>query len=216
MASRMGLVRMARLTRRQLIMFALLSAAINGVVTASVGAWLAQTYAGDQSRRQSVQGIADLIYERRARAGMVVSSLRRNADLDEVKYRKRAYDEVFVEWNKRIQQNVFQIRELVGERDVSLTEQEFQDLIVRPLSYIDTCLTKAYDLRVGTQDPLPTLDGCEMPVLHQMVLDCASAFTDELYKLTRLSFSPLSTAKADFKTKGHARIVNACTRPEKP
>lgn len=216
MASRLGLVRMARLTRRQLIAFALVSAAINGVVTASVGAWLAQTYSGFQSRRQSVQGIADLIYERRARAGMVVSALRRNAELDEIKYRKRAYDEVFVEWNKRIQQNVFQIRELVGERDVSLTEQEFQDLVVRPLSYIDTCLTKAYDLRVGGQEPLATLESCEMPVLHQLVLDCASAFTDELYKLTRLSFSPFSTAKADFVSRGRTRIVNACSRPEKP
>ena len=36
-----GLLRYARLTRRQLIAFALASAAINGVITASVGAWLA-------------------------------------------------------------------------------------------------------------------------------------------------------------------------------
>ena len=67
-----------------------------------------------QSRRASAQSIADLIYERRTRAGMVVSSLRRGADLDELRFRKRAYDEVFVEWNKRIQNNVLQIREMIG------------------------------------------------------------------------------------------------------
>lgn len=216
MASRMGLVRMARLTRRQLITFALVSAAINGVVTATVGAWLAQTYAAYQNRRVSVQNISDLIYERRARAGMVVSALRRNADLDEVRYRKRAYDEVFVEWNKRIQQNVFQIRELVGERDISDAEKEFQDLIVRPLSHIDTCLTRSYDLRVTGQDALTVLTDCEMPVLHQLVLDCASAFTNELYMLTRLSFSPFSNAKSHYAGKGRQTIRTACTRPEKP
>jgi hypothetical protein len=45
----MGLLRSARLTRRQLITFALVSAILNGVVTACVGAWLAQTYATQQS-----------------------------------------------------------------------------------------------------------------------------------------------------------------------
>jgi hypothetical protein len=215
-ASRMGLVRMARLTRRQLIMFALLSAAINGVMTATVGAWLTQTYSSYQSRRHSVQNIADLIYERRARAGMVVSALRRNADLDEVRYRKRAYDEVFVEWNKRIAQNVFQIRELVGEREMSDAEKKFQELIVRPLSHIDTCVTRAYDLRLASQDPLAILDACEFPVMHQMVLDCASTFTDELYKLTRLNFSPFANPMGEFKTKGQERIASACARPEKP
>ena len=216
MASRMGLARMARLTRRQLIIFALVSAIINGMVTATAGAWLTQSYAAYQSRRLSVQNLSDLIYERRARAGMVVSALRRNADLDEVRYRKRAYDEVFVEWNKRIAQNVFQIRELVGEREMSTAEQDFQELLVRPLSQIDLCLTKAYDLKLAGQDPLAMLDLCEMPTLHQMVLDCASSFTDELYKMTRLDFSPFTNARAEFRTKGRDRIKTAYVRPEKP
>ena len=47
-----GLLRTAGLKRRQFMLFALISAAINGIVTASVGAWLAQTYAQHQSRRQ--------------------------------------------------------------------------------------------------------------------------------------------------------------------
>jgi hypothetical protein len=111
---------------------------------------------------------------------------------------------------------VFQIRELVGEHDISQAEKEFQNLIVRPLSHIDTCLTKSYDLRLANQDPLAVLEACEFQVLHQMVLDCASTFTDELYKLTRLSFSPLSTAQRDFKIRGQDRIATACTRPEKP
>ena len=48
----LGLIRAARLTRRQLIIFALISAVLNGIVTAFVGAWLAQTYATQQSPPQ--------------------------------------------------------------------------------------------------------------------------------------------------------------------
>ena len=97
-----GLLRYARLTRRQLIAFALASAAINGVITATVGAWLAQTYATYQSRRQSIENIAHLVYERRTRAGMVASAIRRGAEMDEVRHRKQAYDEVYVDWNKNV------------------------------------------------------------------------------------------------------------------
>src|SRR5664279_1185235 len=100
MAAGLRLLRSAQLTRQQLIIFALVSAILNGMVTAGVGAWLAQTYATQQSRRKSVEAIANLIYDRRTRAGMVVPSLRRNAPLDEIQFRKRAYDEAYVDWNK--------------------------------------------------------------------------------------------------------------------
>jgi len=83
----LGLIRAARLTRRQLIVFAVVSAVLNGLVTAFVGTWLAQTYATQQNRRKSVESLAHLIYERRTRAGMVVSSMRRNAPMDEVQFR---------------------------------------------------------------------------------------------------------------------------------
>src|SRR5688572_24814824 len=83
-----GLLRYARLTRRQLIVFALASAVINGIITASVGAWLAQTYSTYQARRAAIETIAHLVYERRTRAGMVASAIRRNAEIDEVRHRK--------------------------------------------------------------------------------------------------------------------------------
>ncbi len=90
--SQRNLLKHARLTRKQLIGFALLSAVINGLITASVGAWLGQTYAKYQARRQSIESLVHLVYERRTRAGMVTSALKRGADIDEIRYRKRAYD----------------------------------------------------------------------------------------------------------------------------
>jgi hypothetical protein len=212
----MGLIRSARLTRRQLILFAMVSAVLNGVVTACVGTWLAQTYATQQSRRKSVEALAHLIYERRTRAGMVVSAMRRNAALDETQYRKRAYDEAYVDWNKNILLNLFVIREVGGELKFATLEKMFEDELVAAMADVDRCLTKAYDRKIAGEDPLPLLDACRMAQLHQFILDCGATFTDELYKLTRLSFVPFSNAKAERKRLAEVNIKANCTRPAEP
>jgi hypothetical protein len=212
----MGLIRSARLTRRQLILFALISAVLNGVVTACVGTWLAQTYATQQSRRKSVEALAHLIYERRTRAGMVVSAMRRNAALDEIRYRKRAYDEAYVDWNKNILLNLFVIREVGGELKFATLEKMFEDELVAAMADVDRCLTKAYDRKLAGEDVVPVLDGCRMGQLHQFILDCGATFTDELYKLTRLSFVPFSNARADRKRLSEINIKANCTRAPEP
>lgn len=213
MASPLRLLREAALTRQNLIVFALITATLNGLVTASVGAWLAQTYSSFQARRASAQSIADLVYERRTRGGMVVSSLRRGAELDELRFRKRAYDEVFVEWNKRIQNNVLQIREMIGAMESTMLEQQMQELLVPALTEMDACLTKGYDVRLAGQDPMPIIEGCRYAGLHQFTLDCAKGFTDELYRLTRLSFSPIVGLTRREMEATSQKVRAACTRP---
>jgi hypothetical protein len=212
----LGLLRQARLSRRQLLIFALVSAVINGIITASVGAWLGQTYAKYQARKQSVESLVHLVYERRTRAGMVASALRRGADIEEVKYRKRAYDEAYVDWNKSIMQNIFAIREVTGEYFLSTLEGHFQDGLVAAMADVDRCLTKAYDARIAEQDPKPILEQCRMPVLHQFVLDCGATFTNEVYKLTKLSFIPFQAQLTEGPQKAEERIAKACTRPPEP
>ncbi|MFN0218321.1 MAG: hypothetical protein ACKVP4_05850 [Hyphomicrobium sp.] len=212
----LGLLRQARLTRKQLIMFALMSAALNGIITASVGAWLGQTYAKYQARRQSIESLVHLIYERRTRAGMVASSLRRGAELDEVKFRKRAYDEAYVAWNKNVMQNIFAIREVTGEHMISTLEGHFENDLVASLADIDRCLTKAYDARIAGQEPKLILEDCRMPELHQFALDCGATFTNELYKLSKLTFLPFLRDKKEGKEVSARRIVEACKKPATP
>ncbi|MGQ0455498.1 MAG: hypothetical protein ACT4OU_00405 [Hyphomicrobium sp.] len=214
MARGAGLLKHARLTRKQLISFALLSAALNGIITASVGAWLGQTYAKYQARRQSIESLVHLIYERRTRAGMVVSSLRRGADVDEVKFRKRAYDEAYVEWNKNVMQNIFAIREVTGEHMLSSLEGHFENDLVAALADIDRCVTKAYDARIADQDPKPILEQCRMPERHQFALDCGATFTNELYKLSKLTFVPFLRDKKEGKAVSERRIAEACKQPD--
>jgi hypothetical protein len=213
LASPLRLLREAGLGRHNLIAFALLTAILNGIVTASVGAWLGQAYTNHLSRREAVQGLADLVYERRARAGLVVSSLRRTAELEELRHRKRAYDDVFVEWNKRIQNNLLQIRDLIGSRDAAGLENVLQTGLVPALTEMDACLTKGYDVRIAGQDPVPVIEGCRFQMLHQFALDCAKGITDELYRLTRLSLSPFAGNSRREIAEADARARTACTRP---
>jgi uncharacterized membrane protein YccF (DUF307 family) len=213
----MGLLRSARLTRRQLIVFALVSAILNGIVTACVGTWLAQTYATQQSRRKSVETLAHLIYDRRTRAGMVVSSLRRNAPIEEIQYRKRAYDEAYVDWNKNILLNLFAIREVAGHLKFATLAKAFENELVGSMADVDRCLTQAYDHKLKGEDVAPMLEACHMATMHQFVLDCGATFTDELYKLTSFSFMPFSHALKERKRLAEINIKANCTRtPEAP
>ncbi|MFA5901840.1 MAG: hypothetical protein WC829_22315, partial [Hyphomicrobium sp.] len=72
---------------------------------------------------------------------------------------------------------------------------------------------KAYDRKLAGEDVLPILDACRMAQMHQFVLDCGATFTDELYKLTRLSFSPFSNARTERKRIAEVNIKANCTRP---
>ena len=70
-------------------------------------------------------------------------------------------------------------------------EKTFEDELVASMADVDRCLTKAYDRKLAGEDVAPIFDACRMAQLHQFILDCGATFTDELYKLTRLSFSPV-------------------------
>ncbi len=60
-------------------------------------------------------------------------------------------------------------------------------MLVAPLSQIDNCLTKAYDLKVTNQDAKPQLDTCKMSEIYQHTLDCGAAHRSQL---TSVGFIP--------------------------
>ena len=203
----------AGVTRQTLFVFTIVSAVLNGMVTASVGSWLAHSYTTAATRRASINGLSSLLYDRRTKAGLVVSSLRRNAELDELRHRKRGYDEAYVDWNKNLRQNLFAIREVMGEGAFTQLEQDFENYLVDPLSKIDGCITRAYDQKIAGLDPLKELETCKMPELYQLTLDCGASFTNELYKLTRVSLLPFSGPSEPERAAARARIGKSCARP---
>jgi hypothetical protein len=103
-----------------------------------------------------------------------------------------------------------------GELKFATLEKMFEDELVAAMADVDRCLTKAYDRKLAGEDVVPVLDVCRMGQLHQFILDCGATFTDELYKLTRLSFVPFSNAKAERKRLAEINIKANCARPPEP
>jgi hypothetical protein len=146
------------------------------------------------TRRTAIQALSRFIYERRVRAELLASALRRNAEkpvavsIDELVRRKQSYDEAYVTWNAHHQANLFLVRQVLGAKDYSdfesVVEFRLVGLIFAPL---DACLTRAYDRAIRGGDPRPELDTCRTRELLQRALDCGYAITDELFKLAGAS-----------------------------
>lgn len=159
-----------------------------------------------EARQASVQGFSRYIYERYARAAMLLSSLRRSALLEEVVDRKARYDETYVTWNANHQANLLLVRQVLGESQYSrfeeLVESHLVGKIFRPL---DVCLTRAYDLRVSdrpAREVQEALEDCRAARLLQSALDCGYALTDGLFRLSTGVDSPKRMEDA-------ARAINA-------
>ncbi|MEM7747112.1 MAG: hypothetical protein AAF346_02585 [Pseudomonadota bacterium] len=172
------------------LMVALVSALLNGVITGVVGGWIAERYSTEQSRKDSVHALAIDIYDRRASASLVSSSIKRDAELTELRHRKERYDESYLTWNKNLKANLLRVREVLVAQEYSYFEQQIEYRLVKVLRRIDSCLTSAYDARIGGQDGKKILRDCEMTKQLQIALDCGYAITDELYKVARVSFLP--------------------------
>jgi len=133
-----------------------------------------------------VQNLAKRIYERRSRAELLASSLKRNVSLEETIERKTKYDEAYFQWNKDHQANLLLVRSVLKEEEYSDFESliEFH-LVGKVFGPLDNCLTKAYDHRVKTgKSGKEMLSACGATALLQQALDCGYALTDELFKLT--------------------------------
>lgn len=142
-------------------------------------------------RAEAVRSFSRALYGRRTRAELVVSSLRRGAELEEVRRRKRDYDAVYVEWNTNHKANLLTIREIVA--DSLYTEWESQvefGLVPRIFAPMDACVTRAYDARLAGRDPNPILDSCDISHLLQRALDCSHAIAEGLFQLTGVVGAP--------------------------
>ena len=142
----------------------------------------------ENGREAAVIDLSEVIYARRVRAELLASGLRRhNADptdrsLVELIERKTAYDEAYVDWNKRSQSNLLVMRGILDSKIYTALEAvvEFH-LFGEVFQPLDSCLTAAYDEAVRGRDVSQTLEGCGVKGLLSFTLICGYAITDELY-----------------------------------
>ncbi|MEO1471201.1 MAG: hypothetical protein AAFV86_19320 [Pseudomonadota bacterium] len=192
---------------------ALLSFVLSGVIASLIGYGLALRAEADRAaeadrrlRIAAARDFAELIGERRTRAALVASALRRGAefwaDTDELCHRKRAYDEAYLRWNVRIQSAMLQVRELVDAPDYSRIETVIEErLVVRLLSPADACLTDGYDAAIAGRGGAAAWDGCEGDRLRRQTRICGVAITDAIHALSRATLSEDQAIR---------RIVDAC------
>ena len=184
------------ITRHPLII-ALVSFALTGVLGASLTFLIGQqskqielSRTETLDRKTTIVTLSRFIYDRRVRAEMLASSIKRRAPIEEIKHRKQMYDDSYVRWNVEIKANLFSIRNALGEIDYTFAEQILENSLVnnafRPL---DACVTGAYDkvLAGKSDEAAAQLVHCDSTKLLGIVTGCGYAVTDELYKLVEKS-----------------------------
>lgn len=192
------------------------------LLTGMIGNLIAQSYAERQAqqerrlaliedRKEAIQTLASFIYERRARAEMVASALRREAREQEVLDRKKLYDEAFVTWNTNLQSNLFKVRDILGDQQYSDFEQHIERFLIPIYRDIDACLTSAFDQHMRGEEAPSILDRCNMKGLLQSSLDCGYAITDELYKLTDVSFLGEKGLRFAWRQLANSEVIFRCT-----
>lgn len=191
---------------RHPLIVVLVSFVLSGIIAGSFTHWLSSSQSEReqrrllmQNRKAAVQRLSTFVYERRARAEMLASSFRRAAPIEEVKERKRLYDDAYVKWNANHQANLFLVRDVLEEKDYSYFESVVEfTLVGKVFAPLDACLTRAYDAAIKGDDPVALIDDCDARRLLQEALDCGYAVSNELYRLSG-SVGTRADAEAEIK-----------------
>jgi hypothetical protein len=176
---------------------AIAGALLNGAANSVVAAWLAHTYIAYQTKKAALSEISMMAQERRVRAGLVASALERNAELEEVKERRRSYDESYVNWNKSLHINLMWVRDILETDEYTFLERQVEQKLTKVMREIDACLTRAYDERSAGKDPKGILAECKMPSMLEKNRECAYYLVEELRRIARVSFLPWSSSRID-------------------
>jgi hypothetical protein len=132
---------------------------------------------------------------------MIVSSIRRKADVTEIKERKKDYDVVFVRYNSTIQSNLFRVREMFRTTEYTaferLLEEPVRDLLVAQ----DSCVTSAYDKAISS-DESTMLSAADILAhcpgdgrlesfanIWHVIQDCEYAYTNALFQIVEQNVS---------------------------
>ena len=157
----------------------------------------------------AVSDLSDLVNERRERAVLVVSSIRRGAPEVEINARKLAYDEAYVRWNAKVPGDLLRIRAGLGLSYRSSYERYIDGLTnfnimlygtdatkllhgqliaSNPglLSIMDACLTQAFDAyRLNSFNISPVIlnivADCKFYKVYSQAISCFSTISESLY-----------------------------------
>jgi hypothetical protein len=183
----------------------------------------------------AVSDLSDLVNERRERAILVVSSIRRGAPEVEINARKLAYDEAYIRWNAKVPGDLLRIRaglcllyrssyeryidgmtnfNIMLKGTDPLTLLHGQQISPNPglLSIMDACLTQAFDAyRLNSfkisADVSKIISDCKLSKVYSQSISCFSAIAESLYSAVN-SVKGISVI-----TISDDQVVDACRPP---
>ncbi len=193
---------------RNHLVLALCSFVLTGVLGSGFTYWLSDYYKNkqlqDEVRARAVDGIrdfTDLTSERRTRAALVASAIRRHAQLAEVQVRKVRYDDSYVRWNTKIPGIIINIEYLfnkIPQCDISYYIDAVSHLTYMTptqkssgsgmLTDMDICITKAYDIyNVNTPETsskaMSELESCKFDELTTRMSLCLDTLATSLNRV---------------------------------
>jgi len=219
---------------------------IGFVLTSILGGYLTywfnyqnQKHEIDTSTRNNaiaaVSDLSDLVNERRERAVLVISSIRRGAPETEIDARKLAYDEAYIRWNAKVPGDLLRVRAGLGLSYRSSYERYIdglanfnillygtdpdkllhgQQIPNNPglFSIMDACLTKAFDAYRGesfedSSAAMRIVSDCKFYRVYSQSISCFSTIAQSLYSAVNgMNGIPVITISDD-------QVVNACKPP---
>ena len=137
-----------------------------------------------------VNKISVLIGDRVSRARLLKSAFDRNTTEDEIKSRKKKYDESYHRWNAEHHASLLKVRSLVKGKHYRPIEMVIeQGLVQGYFKPLDSCLTLIYDQKINNNlsaSQSSDLENCDLPYLINGTMSCAFVVTEALYSMVRL------------------------------
>lgn len=128
-----------------------------------------------ENRERAISAVHDflrLAAERRVRASLVVSAIRRKVDIEDIESRKIEYDASYAIWNINLLANMGSIRFMFNERGQSIFENSMNDEFFPWLQASDKCLTHAFDaFGADASAAISILSECEVPGINSRLFD---------------------------------------------
>lgn len=147
---------------------------------AAVRAREERTRVETEASLKAVQDFSRVIHERRARAALLLSALRRNRPMAEVRAKREAYEQAYIDWERHSQANLLTIRAATGAKVQSPFEQLILTELDPSFKRLDLALAAAYDRRLRGAPPG---DWAPVYVALRSTTDCGFAVADQLFRV---------------------------------
>lgn len=148
-------------------------------------------------KKQAIQQFSKLNETRKVRAEMMLASLRKHSNDEELKSARQEYDKAYIAWSIERPGMLLLFRELLSSENYQLIESRFKDSLMGEIfNPMRLCLTTAIDLGDNRVAVNKTLEACRIDELLDLSSTCGLALASAVSDLARTHIEWASTEDA--------------------